>query len=277
MSPPIDVGRRALLARDGFVLLRDIISSTWLDHLAAALDAAIARPSPLGQQFARDGGAFYSDLYLSASFPAFRRFTRESDIGAALAAVTGLPRVVLFTDELLVKEARTLAETPWHHDSSYWPVAGEQIFSAWIPLDAVDAEGGALEFVRGSHRWNRAFGPVDFGSGAARRTRPEEEPLPDVDAVVPAEDRALVPCGPGDCLVFHGATLHRAAGNRRAERRRRAIVLRLVGPDVRFDPRPTTLPLIWGPRLAPGEPLDGDPLFPVLHPRTADQEACRVR
>ncbi len=261
--------RRAALARDGFVVLPSAVSAAWLTHLSAALEAALDHPSPLGQQFARDGGAFYSDLYLSASFPAFRRFTAESGIGALVAAVTGMARVMLFTDELLVKEAGTLAETPWHHDSPYWPVAGEQIYSLWIPLDDVDAESGALEFVRGSHRWGRAFGPIDFGSGVARRTRADEEPLPDIDAVVPPDQRALAPCRAGDALIFHGSTLHRASGNRRGDRRRRAVVLRLVGPDVRFDPRPTTLPLIWAPRLAPGEALDGDPLFPVLYPRPA--------
>lgn len=266
MAPNPPLAERTQLLGEGFVRLPAAISPHWVAHLAAALDAALAKPSPLGQQFARTGGAFHSDLYLSASFPAFRRFTAESGIGARLAAATGLDRVVLFTDELLVKEPETRAETPWHHDYSYWPIAGEQVYSAWIPLDEVDADTGALEFVRGSHRWRKVFHPSDFDTGAERVTRPDEESMPDIDALVGPDDREVVPAAPGDCVVFHGLTLHRASGNPRPDRRRRAIVLRIVGPDVRYDPRPRTLPLLWAPRLAPGDPLGGDPLFPTLHP-----------
>lgn len=260
---------RAQLHTDGFTVLRSVIPPRWLDHLADALDEALARPSPLGQQFARAGGAFHSDLYLSASFPAFRAFAFESEIGAAVGAVAGVDRVVMFTDELLVKEPRTTVETPWHHDYSYWPIAGEQVWSAWIPLDAVEAGTGALEFVRGSHDWRRVFHPSDFDTGAERVTRPEEEAMPDIDRLVGPADRAVAEAAPGDAVVFHALTLHRASGNPHPERRRRAIVLRLVGPDVVYDPRPRTLPLIWGPRLAPGQPLGDDPLFPTLWTRPA--------
>ncbi|MCB9529461.1 MAG: hypothetical protein H6701_13935 [Myxococcales bacterium] len=43
--------------------------------------------------------------------------------------------------------------------------------------------------------------------------------------------------------------------------------MRSSAADVRYDPRPRTLPLIWAPRLAPGQPLGDDPLFPTLWTR----------
>lgn len=259
----------ARLKDDGFVTLDGVISPRWLQHLSRALDEALARPSPLGRQLARSGGAFFSDLYLSMSFPAFRCFTEESGIGARIAAITGLDRVVLFTDELLVKEPLTAHETPWHHDHSYWPLEGREIYSVWIPLDGVTASTGALEFVRGSHLWSQRFCPSDFDSGAVRMTRADEQPVPDIDAVVEPADRVVAAAEPGDCVVFHSLTLHRASGNGASDRRRRAVVLRLVGPDVRYDPRPRTLPLLWAPRLAPGQVLGEDPMFPTLHPARA--------
>jgi hypothetical protein len=37
-----------------------------------------------------------------------------------------------------------------------------------------------------------------------------------------------------------------------------------------YEPRPRTIPLIWAPSLAPGNPLGTDPeLFPRLWPRNA--------
>jgi ectoine hydroxylase-related dioxygenase (phytanoyl-CoA dioxygenase family) len=257
---------RVRLATHGFVTLHGVIAPRWLAHLERALEEALARPSPLGQQFARRGGAFHSDLFLSASFPAFRAFSAESDLAAIVAEATGLPEVVLFCDELLVKEPGTSLETPWHHDYTYWPVAGEEVYSVWIPLDRVCHQTGALEFVQGSHRWDQRYHPKNFDTGADRVTANDEQPVPDVDRDVAPADRAIAEVELGDCVLFHGRTLHRAAGNSSAAQRRRAIVVRLVGPDVRYDPRPRTLPLIWAPRLAPGQRLADDPLFPTLWP-----------
>ncbi len=254
---------RVRLAADGVVTLPGVLGPDWLGHLERALDEALARPSPLGQQFAGDRGGFHSDLYLSHAFPAFRSFVTESGIARAMAEATGLSQVVLFTDELLVKEPRTPIDTPWHHDYSYWPLSGEAVYSIWIPLDDVRRDTGALEFVRGSHLWGQAYHPKSFDTGADRVTHAAEQPVPDVDAVVDPADRIVAECEPGDCVLFHARTLHRASGNP-GPGRRRAIVLRLVGPDVRFDPRPHTLPLIWAPRLSPGEPLAADPLFPTV-------------
>jgi len=51
----------------------------------------------------------------------------------------------------------------------------------------------------------------------------------------------------------------------------RAVVLRLVGPSVVYEPRPRTIPLIWAPALAPGSPLGADrELFPRVWPPPPD-------
>ncbi|MCB9743972.1 MAG: phytanoyl-CoA dioxygenase family protein [Alphaproteobacteria bacterium] len=248
-------------------VLRGALGLDWVETLREAVDEALARPSPLGRQLARDGGAFFSDLYLSAHFPRFRDFAMEGPLARLLGELAGLDAVTLFTDELLVKEPHTRLETPWHHDASYWPIAGSQIYSVWLPLDAVHEDSGALQFARGSHRWNRRFHPTDFDTGATRVTSEDEEALPPVSELVDPEDVFTAEVEPGDVVVFNALTLHRAGGNPRGLTRRRAVVLRLVGPDVRFAPRPRTLPLIWAPLISPGDPLD-DALFPKLWSRT---------
>lgn len=107
---------------------------------------------------------------------------------------------------------------------------------------------GALEFLRGSHRWGRRFHPRNFIAS-------------DPEQIITTE------ADPGDCIVFHALTLHRAFGNTLPDARRRAVALRLVGPEGVYQPRPRTIPLIWAPALAPGNPLGTDPeLFPRLWP-----------
>jgi len=254
-------------ARDGVVVLRGVLDAAWLQHLSAALGEALAAPTPLAQNLAgTQGGAFRSDMYLSSAFASFREFARRSPVGEIGARMLGVEHVTLFNDELLVKEPRTPQETPWHHDMPYWPLGGTSVCSVWIPLDPVTRQVGALEFLRGSHVWGRRFHPRNFNSGLDRPTEAREDSLQafiasDPDQVITTE------AAPGDCIVFHALTLHRAFGNTLPDARRRAIVLRLVGPDVVYEPRPRTIPLIWAPALAPGSPLDADrELFPRLWP-----------
>jgi ectoine hydroxylase-related dioxygenase (phytanoyl-CoA dioxygenase family) len=258
-------------ARDGVVVLRGVLDTAWLQHLSAALDQALAAPTPLAQNLAgTQGGAFHSDLYLSSAFASFREFAMRSPVGEIGARMLGVEHVTLFTDELLVKEPGTPQETPWHHDMPYWPLGGDSVCSVWIPLDRVIRHVGALEFLRGSHLWGRRFHPRNFDSGLDRQTEAREESLQsfiasDPDQVITTE------ADPGDCIVFHALTLHRAFGNTLLDARRRAVVLRLVGPSVVYEPRPRTIPLIWAPALAPGSPLgtDGE-LFPRLWPLDRD-------
>jgi len=254
---------RAELARDGVTIVRSVLDERWLAHLQEALEQAIARPSPLGQDLSLAGGHFYSDLFLSASFPAFLEFSLHSGLGRRGAEWMGVDQAILFTDELLVKEPGTEHDTPWHADASYWPLAGEAMVSIWVPLDPVDAANGALHFVRGSHRWGARLQPRDFATGIDRKTRADEVPLAEPELGPDSRDLLIAEANPGDCVVFDARTVHRAGGNLESRTRRRAVVLRVVGPEVRYDPRPRTLPLIWAPRLAPGDRLRGE-LFPTL-------------
>jgi ectoine hydroxylase-related dioxygenase (phytanoyl-CoA dioxygenase family) len=254
-------------ARDGVVVVRGALDAAWIRYLQAALDEALAAPTSLAQNLAgTQGGAFRSDMYLSSAFASFREFAMRSPVAEIGAHMLGVEYVTLFNDELLVKEPGTPQETPWHHDMPYWPLGGDSVCSVWIPLDRVTRHVGALEFLRGSHGWGRRFHPRNFDSGSDRATDASEESLQafvasDPDQVITTE------ADPGDCIVFHALTLHRAFGNTLPDARRRAIVLRLVGPGVVYAPRPRTIPLIWAPAVAPGSPLGTDPeLFPRLWP-----------
>ena len=254
-------------AHDGVVVLRGVLDTAWLQHLSAALDEALDSPTPLAQNLAgTQGGAFRSDMYLSSAFASFREFALRSPIGELGARLLGVESATLFNDELLVKEPGTPQETPWHHDMPYWPLGGDSVCSVWMPLDRVTRHVGALEFLRGSHRWGRRFHPRNFDSGSDRPTEAREESLQAFIASDP-EQIITTEADPGDCIVFHALTLHRAFGNTLPDARRRAVALRLVGPDVVYQPRPRTIPLIWAPALAPGHPLGTDPeLFPRLWP-----------
>ena len=76
-------------------------------------------------------------------------------------------RVNLLYDQFFVKESDTPNTTRWLNDQPYWPIRGRQVLSFWFSPDPVTAETGALEFIRGSHRWDKWFQPERFGDTTA--------------------------------------------------------------------------------------------------------------
>lgn len=71
--------------------------------------------------------------------------------------------VRFFYDQLFVKEAGSPVPTSWHHDITFWPLAGQHICSLWLPLDPGNRTSSGLEYVRGSHRWSQRFKAIDGG------------------------------------------------------------------------------------------------------------------
>jgi ectoine hydroxylase-related dioxygenase (phytanoyl-CoA dioxygenase family) len=118
----------------------------------------------------------------------------------------------VFHDHVLVKEPGTAKATPWHQDSPYYFVDGDQNVSFWVPVDAV--EEASLRCVVGSHRWPKLVLPVRWLS--------DENFYADSGAYIPVPDPDAEPdkyrvaewrMQPGDAVAFHYRTLHGARGN----------------------------------------------------------------
>ncbi len=125
----------------------------------------------------------------------------------------GSRKVNLYHEHVLVKEPGTREKTPWHHDQPYYPVDGAQIVSFWIPLDPVPSST-CPQYVAGSHRWGTWYAPKRFADSQDHaNTSADYEAVPDEDTL--RREHALVAydLAPGDCIAFHGLTLHGAPGN----------------------------------------------------------------
>ena len=82
----------------------------------------------------------------------------ESEAGRVAAALMRSQSAQLFHDHVLVKEPGTAKQTPWHQDSPYYFVEGQQTLSFWIPVEPV--EGATLRCVKGSHKWPKPVLPT---------------------------------------------------------------------------------------------------------------------
>jgi ectoine hydroxylase-related dioxygenase (phytanoyl-CoA dioxygenase family) len=138
-------------ARDGFVIVRNLLSVAECDKLKAEAFKVL---SELGKP-----GATVC-LFAAHVNPAFRALSEDPRVVAILRGI--MPGGVMFlNDKIVFKAADQAFATPWHIDCFYWRGTRPKL-SVWIPLDDVSAENGALTVVAGSHLrdWNLTHGGV---------------------------------------------------------------------------------------------------------------------
>ncbi len=252
----------AAYERDGAVCLRRMFDSEWIDRIAGAIHEARAHPGAYAQDHtvAGESAGFFSDLQMHHRVPAFADLYRDGPVGEIAGRLMGAARVNLLHDAMWVKEPGASRATPWHHDQPFYCMDGHQMMVLWLSVDPVP-RGLSLEFIAGSHRWGRKFRPErvnggwydGYGEGDGFELPPDMSP----------ESRARYrilgwDLQPGDCIAFHGMTLHGGPGNATAAPRRAMSVV-MVGDDATYVRRPgETQPSYEGCGLAAGDPIDNE-------------------
>jgi len=245
-----------------------MIPGLFKDHVEL-LKAGVAKnmesPGPYAAENLTDEetGRFFDDYCNWTRIPEFETVIHESKVGEAAAALMQSSTVQMFHDHVLVKEPGTSKPTPWHQDSPYYFVNGQQSVSFWVPLDPVT--DASLRCVAGSHRWETPVMPTRWlAEDEFYEDNSAYQSVPDPDA-----DKMTIlewAMEPGDAVAFDFKTLHGARGNVSGNRRR-AFSLRLVGDDARYIERPgKTSPPFPGHNMTSGERLRTD-WFPVIYNR----------
>ncbi len=262
-------------ARDGAVVIRDLLTAPLIERLRNGIDANLAAPSANAKvaSNADDPGRFVEDFCNWQCNRDYREVIFTSALPQVAASLMQSDCVRLYHDHMLTKEAGTLAPTPWHQDQPYYNINGKQTVSFWIPVDPVPRVA-SLEFVAGSHLGPWLMPRTFLDHQAAWFPEGSLAELPNIDAA-PDQHRIIGwDMQPGDAIAFHMLSLHRAAGT---VTRRRVFSLRCTGDDVRHAPRSwRTSPEFEGlaQRLAVGAALD-DPLFPLIWAHGQAQEMPR--
>jgi ectoine hydroxylase-related dioxygenase (phytanoyl-CoA dioxygenase family) len=252
--------------RDGVVCLRGIFDAQWCGLLRdAALQAMDSCQGRVREPKLGEGqGRFYSSVYQSDIDPRFARLRDASPAPEVAGRLMRAGRVRFFYDQLFIKAPGTSAPTPWHNDLPFWPFRGEDLISLWIALTPVSKDTSGVQYVAGSHRWNRMFRAVtpDYDP---RFMDESMEVCPDYGDGTHDEVRVLSwDMQPGDVLCHHPLTVHGAAGNASTTQMRIGLSIRYLGTDVRWDPRPHTMKLRRDPGVPPGAfPADDLALPPV--------------
>ena len=250
-------------SQDGVVVLRGLFKD-YISLIADAIEQNLANPGPYAAEnlLSNETGRFFDDYCNWQRLPATKQVIYDSQAGRVAAALMCSKSAQLFHDHVLVKEPGTAKPTPWHQDSPYYFVEGEQTLSFWIPVEPV--EEATLRCVKGSHKWPKPVLPTRWlGAGSFYPNSQDYLPVPDPEKEgLKIAEWALEP---GDAIAFDFRVLHGARGNH-TSKRRRALSLRFVGDDAVYCARPgQTSPPFPGHNMVPGQKLRTD-WFPVIWP-----------
>jgi phytanoyl-CoA hydroxylase len=207
--------------RDGYVVVRGFLSRAELAELKRELERYTTIRVP---KLPRED-VYYQDLADPSTLKQLARMKKHDRYFADLIArdrFIGLVEALL-SDQVFPQEVEWFDKpprvgqfTPPHQDGYYFMLEPNQAATMWLALDPVDESNGCVRYIPGSHRYGlRPHGRTQvlgFSQGIT------DYSAADADAEVP------VLAQPGDLLVHHALTIHRADGNT-SERHRRSLGL----------------------------------------------------
>lgn len=206
--------------RDGYVVVREFLKGVDLKLLKDNLDRYIRDVVPL----VAAGDAFYEDRQRPETLKQLHRIEQDAFFKDYLdhpmwreAAEALLGEKVHTPEgaEWFNKPPNTNHVTPAHQDNFYFCLRPSQVLTMWLALDTVDEENGCLRYVRGSHllgiRPHSRTKTLGFSQGIS------DFGEDDLAHEVPVHAK------PGDVLIHHGNTIHRADANKSPTRHRRSF------------------------------------------------------
>lgn len=207
--------------RDGFLVVPSFVPEKDLAELRQNLDRYIRDVVPT----LSDADAFYEDR----SRPETLKQMQRMAVDPFFAAYRANPRWIALAESLLGepvvadepewfnKPPGTNHVTPPHQDNFYFSLKPPHVLTIWLALDPIDTENGCLRYVTASHQ-----------SGFRTHTRSKilgfSQGIADYGPQDFTNERAML-LQPGDAIIHHGMTIHRADANLSTKRHRRSFAI----------------------------------------------------
>lgn len=232
--------------RDGAVLIKGILSPDALRLLEQGIEEVFHN---LGNRYtsltSSDGDAkTVVREYVTQDSASLRALMESGLIGEIGATLMRTPSAQLVLDQVFYKTRGSILPTPWHQDTPFLRVRGDELVRLWLPCDH-SPRTLTVQVVRGSHRWNVVYGTsvrnTDSTFVSSSKTADDRivgdaflPPVPDVARFRESFDILSWDVEPGDVLAFQGNVLHGTDGQKSYDRPRRAFAILLGGPNLRY-------------------------------------------
>ncbi len=142
----VSPAERAFFRNNGFIKLRGVLSPAatlrlrqeLVELLSATFDTVL------------DGGTMERFLSVELAWlhnRLLRDYVLSPRIAKIAADLLDVPRVRLYHDNAMSKEPGC-GRTPWHYDDHHFPLATQDVVTAWIPAQPVSLAMGPLAFAR---------------------------------------------------------------------------------------------------------------------------------
>ncbi len=161
---------------------------------------------------------------------AIARLVLDEKVGKACAQLMDWPGARINQDNVIWKPpgAKPLG---FHQDDSYqdW-IEPTAMVTCWMALDTTSAEGGTIEYVRGSNHW-----PVEYNKFPFHAPEDYHQGLKFAAVHLGVVDYKIdrLEVNPGDVVFHHGRTWHGSGANL-TSKPRRSVVAHCMSSESRF-------------------------------------------
>ena len=189
-----------------------------------------------------------------------REFVLSSRIAKICADLLSVKKIRLYHDNALVKESGC-GRTPWHYDDHHFPLATNDVITAWIPAQAVPIEMGPLTFAKPLEVY-KFVKDIEFNEFDTSYDKKISDVFKNKQVSIVEEPFEL-----GEVSFHHNLSFHTAPENKTTQSR---IVLAntYFADGARVIKNPTMISGDWKkfiPETNPGEIVSSD-LNPICWP-----------
>lgn len=223
----IRAGQIAFFEKNGYLIVKDMLSPNQLAELRSRVDEALAGAQP---QFGDFELQWEPQLQNRADLPRaqrirvffhlchrdawFRKYATRPDVVEIVSGLLG-PDPRLYTDQLFVKGPYNGSAVPYHQDAAYWPVEPMNMISCWMAIDDATVENGCVNVIPGTHK--KLLPHTHFKSGPQSLGLLEHE--------VSTADEIPIELPAGSCMFHHSLLIHRSKPNTSPKSRRGLVTI----------------------------------------------------
>ena len=249
--------------RDGFIKLPNVLSPSAVARLRHELLQLLHKT--FDDSLDRNtNNRFLSLEMMWLENPIIRKYVLSRRIGKICADLLGVKAVRLYHDNALAKEPGC-GRTPWHCDDHHFPLATNDVVTAWIPAQPIPVSMGPLAFAKPLSVFNLVK-DIDFNKFDTSYDKKVAETFQ--SNFVAIEDGSFEL---GEVSFHHNLSYHTAAANT-TTRTRVVLANTYFGDCARVVEEPTMVSGDWQkfiPGVGPGE-IAASALNPVCWPANTE-------